>query len=185
MFITHYYLLFMKIISIAFLLSFVSLTVSYAQVFADVPENGSYIDNGVEYSYSITNESQVKEFNRYEVTLTATNKSGCPLIYIKRNDISTLFEGDPAAIARFECINANGKRLTSKGGNLRARPFFVPNERTVKNAEGKNVTTTERIHAGFILNNGQTVSSSIIVLTDSDRPKFKVRIQNFSDLAAF
>ncbi len=158
-------------------------TVIFAQWQVDLQENVPYIDNGIEYTYLITNESTVKEYNRYEVSITATNKSGCQLIYIQKDNFASLFDDDPAAIARFDCINANGKRLTSKGGNLRAKPFFVPYSRSQKNAEGKTVTITERIQGGFILANGQTISNNFIVLTDAGKPKFKLRIQNFTDLS--
>lgn len=174
----------MKKIITLFLLTIGTFSVS-AQSFGDVSENRPYVENGVEYSYTVTNESIVKEYNRYEVTIMATNKSGCPLVYIKKDDISSLFEGDPSAIARFECINANGKRLTAKGGNLRARAFYVPNKRTVTGPDGKTTTTTERIHAGYILGNGQTVSTQITVLTDGEKPRFKVRTQNFTDLSVY
>jgi hypothetical protein len=153
-----------------------------AQEFRDVPENKSVIIDGVEYFYEITNESKVKEYNRFEVTISAKNVSGCQLIYINQNKILSFFEGDPSAIARFECINANGKRLTSKGGNLKARPFYVPYSRTEKTADGKTRTINENIQGGYIFPHGRTISNSFIVLTDEGRPKFKVRTQNFTDL---
>ncbi len=166
-----------------YLISTVSFS-TFAQEYYEVLENKPLIINGVEYSYIITNESTVKEYNRFEVTVMATNKSGCQLIYINRNKLLSIFDGDPAAIARFECINANGKRLTSKGGNLKARPFYVPYSRTEKLPDGKTKTINENIMGGYILPNGQKVSQSFIVLTDEGKPKFKVRIQNFTDLTA-
>ncbi len=164
------------------LIYFIFPAIVLAQGYFDVIENEPFMNNGVEYSFAITNETTVKEYNRYEVALMATNKSGCALIYIQRNQILNLFEGDPAAIARFECINANGKRLSAKGGNLKARSFTVPYTHSITKADGKTGSITENIHAGYILGNGQSVSNSITVLTDGDRPRFKVRIQNFTDL---
>ena len=155
---------------------------SYSQEFTDVLENKAVNIDGVDYFYIITNESKVKEYNRFEVTISAKNVSGCQLIYINQNKILSFFEGDPSAIARFECINANGKRLTSKGGNLKAKPFYVPYSRTEKTADGKTRTINENIQGGYIFPHGRTISNSFIILTDEGRPRFKVRTQNFTDL---
>mgnify|MGYP006138636005 CR=1 FL=1 len=164
------------------LLSLFSSTV-FAQAMFNVGEEKPYIENGIEYSYAITNARDEKDYSRYEVSLFARNKSGCQLIYLNRGQIATLFDGDPAAVARFECINATGKRLTSKGANLRARSFSIPYRQPVVGADGKTTYNTIQVPAGFLLRNGETISNSIIVITPlGEKPSFKVRIQNFSDL---
>lgn len=165
---------------ISFLFSFTA----QAQEYFDISENEPLLINGVEYTYVIANQSTVQEYNRFEIVATATNKSGCQLIYINRRDLQSWFEGDPAAIARFDCINANGKRLTSKGANLRADPFFVPFTRFEKQADGKSRAINQNIRGGYILANGHKVTEKFIVLTNEGKPQFKVRTQRFTDLSS-
>lgn len=158
---------------------------SKAQNVIDVPENKSVTNNGVEYSYTISNERDDESYSRYEVTIMAQNKSGCQLIYLKNDNLLNLFDSDPSAIARFECLNATGKRLTSKGANLKARPFFVPYNQPEKNAEGKTVYRNVRVQGGYLLKNGGSVSNDLIVIVPKgERPRFKIRIQNFTELTA-
>lgn len=166
------------------LLCFLVSTASFGQAFLDVAEDKPTVDNGIEYSYAITNERDESDYSRYEVSIFARNNSGCQLIYLQRNDLSTLFEGDPSAIARFECLNATGKRLTSKGANLKARPFTVPYRQPEKNAEGKTVYRNVNVPAGYLLRNGESVTNTLIVIVPKgERPRFKCRIQRFSELA--
>ena len=155
-----------------------------AQEFYDILENKPLLINGVEYTYVITNESTVQEYNRFEIIATATNKSGCHLIYINQRNLQSWFDGDPASIARFDCINANGKRLTSKSTNLRAEPFYVPHTRYEKQPDGKSRTINENIRGGYFLANGHKVTEKFIVLTNEGKPQFKIRTQKFSDLTA-
>ncbi|MFN3783480.1 MAG: hypothetical protein ACK4R6_06155 [Spirosomataceae bacterium] len=73
--------------------------------------------------------------------------------------------------------------MTSKGANLRARSFSIPYRQPVVGADGKTTYNTIQVPAGFLLRNGETISNNIIVITPlGEKPSFKVRIQNFSDL---
>lgn len=150
--------------------------VTNAQNVVELKEDTPAENKGIEYSYTIRNERTEDTYSRYEVTVMATNKSGCMLIYLKRenDDTRSIFEGDLSAIARFECVNATGRRLTSKGANVRARPFTVPY--TVNGS-------TIQVEGGYLLRNGTSVSADIIVIVPKgERPKFKVRIQDFAEL---
>jgi hypothetical protein len=66
----------MKNIIIPFFACQIFLTFCYAQNYHEVIENKPLSIEGVEYSYIITNESMVKDFNRFEITIMATNNSG-------------------------------------------------------------------------------------------------------------
>jgi hypothetical protein len=152
-------------------------TLAQSQEVFEVIEDKPTAQNGIEYSYTIRNERTEESYSRYEVTIMAQNKSGCPLIYFKKagDELNSIFEGDPSAIARFECMNATGKRLTSKGANVKAKAFKVPFT--------QNGTTTQ-IEGGYLLKNGSKVSTDLIVIVPKgEKPKFKVRIQNFSEMA--
>ncbi|WP_020598216.1 hypothetical protein [Spirosoma panaciterrae] len=137
--------------------------------------------NGIEYGYAIRNESKKEvgskgSFNRYELTVYVTNKSGCTRLFFPRQTTFGLQDQD--LLANFDCVNATGARLTSKTTTVRARPFSVPYSTSTKNAEGKVVTTTIQVQAGHMLENGETVSNNIIVLVpDGEQPQMRVRVQ--------
>lgn len=78
--------------------------------------------------YSIKNVS-IKEvsnshFSRYEVTLYATNKSECSQVVLFGQSL-TENEFEMKMLAKFDCINATGARLTSKSDEVSAKPMFV------------------------------------------------------------
>jgi len=159
--------------------------ISKAQNVIDITEGKSMVSNGIEYSYAISNERDEESYSRYEVTIMAQNKSGCQLIYLKNDNVLSLFDSDPSAIARFECLNATGKRLTSKGANLKAKAFYVPYSQPEKNAEGKTVFRNVKVQGGYLLKNGSSVSNDLIVIVPKgERPRFKIRVQNFTELTA-
>ncbi|GAA4467447.1 hypothetical protein GCM10023189_51130 [Nibrella saemangeumensis] len=172
--------------SILSFLLIATLSVSaMAQASFDLEETKPVALNGIEYGFAIRNESKKDvgskgSFGRFEVTVYATNKSGCTKLLLPKQ---TLFgQQDQDLLAQFDCINATGMRLTSKSGNVRAPEFFVPYSTTTKNAEGKTVTNTIQVKAGHILHNGETVSSNFIVIVpESELPRMKVRIREFLD----
>ncbi len=135
---------------------------------------------GIEYGYFIKNEQQKtvkdEEYNRFEITLYATNKSGCTKIYAER--ISLLSSEAANIIAGFNCTNANGKRLTAKAGNVKARDFYV-NAKLQEN--GKEVTKTVKV--GYIFRNGETLKTNIIVLVPKgERPVIQFTANNLPEL---
>src|SRR6201986_430369 len=99
-----------------FLLSF---STAFCQI-ADLTEKKPVTYDGIEYGYLIKNEqtktAKGEEYSRFEITLFATNKSGCRKLYAQR----TTYRTDDYAnlLATFNCSNANGKRLTAKSGTV-------------------------------------------------------------------
>jgi ATP-dependent protease Clp ATPase subunit len=164
--------MFYKNCFISFSFCFLSL-ISAAQVM-DVDDKKPATLNGIEYGYIIKNE-QIKsasneEFSRFEITLYATNKSGCTKLYADR--ISQ--DGKPNVIATFYCNNANGKRLTAKGGDVSAKEFDVPVKVNDK---------TTNIKAGYIFRNGETVRNNIIVLIPKgDKPAMQCTVNYLPEL---
>jgi hypothetical protein len=132
-------------------------------------EKKPVLENGIEYGFSIKNE-QIKsakgeEYSRYEITLYATNKTGCSKLYADRKSLLSGTE-DPNLIATFTCNNANGKRLTAKGGKVRAREFYITANVT---ENGKEVSKS--VKAGFLFRNNETIKDNIIVLVPKgERP---------------
>jgi hypothetical protein len=169
-----------KHISFLFVLLLFSFCVS-AQI-TELEEKKPETLNGVEYGWYIRNEQQKnvkdEEYSRFEITLYTTNKSGCSKIFLDRSSISSSSQEQASTIASFSCLNANGKRFTSKGGSVKAKEFYV----NVKLKEdGKDVTRSTK--AGYIFRNGETISNNIIVLVPKgERPKVQCILNLLTEL---
>ncbi|MEO5647825.1 MAG: hypothetical protein ABIQ56_05650 [Chitinophagaceae bacterium] len=156
---------------------------NFAQML-DLEEKKPVLSNGIEYGYIIKNE-QVKavkdeEYSRYEITLYASNKSGCTKLYADRE---TIFGESPNMLVNFECNNATGKRLTSKGGKVYAKLFYIPLKTTEKDSEGKSYTKTTSTKAGYIFRNGDTIQDKIIVIVPrGERPVMRAVVNSLQEL---
>lgn len=153
----------------SFLLSIMLIASAAASAqIIDLAEKKPAFVNEVEYGYIIKNEqtknAKGEEYGRYEITLYATNKSGCTRLFAER---STIYSTDaPNLLATFNCTNANGKRLTAKSGDVKARDFNV----NVKVKEGDK-EVTRLVRAGYMFRNGETLKTNIIVLVPlGERP---------------
>ena len=165
--------------SFLLLTMFIVFSSASAQI-TDLGEKKPALINGVEYGYIIKNEqtkaNKGEEYGRYEITLYATNKSGCTKLYAERTAIYSY--DDPSLLATFNCTNANGKRLTAKSGNVKAREFNV----NVKVKEGgKELNRVAR--AGYMFRNGETLKANIIVLVPlNERPVISCSLNSLPEL---
>lgn len=165
---------------ILLLTMFTVLSTAQAQL-ADLGEKKPVTIDGVEYGYIIKNEqtknSKGEEYSRYEITLYATNKSGCTKLFADRT--AAFYSSDPPnLLVTFYCTNANGKRFTAKSGTVTARDFNV----NVKLKEGdKEVTRVAR--AGYIFRRGETLRNNIIVLVPiNERPVINCSLNTLPEL---
>jgi len=154
--------------------------VAFAQA-NDIDEKKPATVNGIEYGYYIKNEQtksvKDEEYGRFEITLYATNKSGCTKLYADRTTLSSSSES-LNLIASFNCTNANGKRLTAKSGTVKARDFYV-NAKMQEN--GKDVTRS--VKAGYIFRNGEMLKTNIIVLVPKgERPVIQFTANELQEL---
>ena len=165
--------------SFLILLFLLSFSTAFCQI-ADLTEKKPVTYDGIEYGYLIKNEqtktAKGEEYSRFEITLFATNKSGCTKLYAQRTSYRT--DDYPNLLATFNCSNANGKRLTAKSGTVKARDFYVP----VKIKEnGKEVT--QNVQAGYMFRNGETIKTNIIVLVPKDeKPVLQCSVNNLQEL---
>jgi hypothetical protein len=155
-----------------------------AQQSVDLADGEPELINGIEYGFTIRNErtKEVRDeaYSRYEVTVYVTNRSGCTRLMFPRQ--TTFGLENQNLLAEFDCLNATGKRMTSKSSTLRAKPFTVPYSTQVKNAEGKMVTNTIQVPAGHALRNGETVSENFIVIVPmGEKPRMKARVRELVD----
>jgi hypothetical protein len=82
---------------------------SFSQQIVDLEENAPYSYNGFEYGFYISNErsKEVKgdDFERYEVNLYITNKSGCNKLIPFKNSSSK--PDEEIVVGEFNCKKAN------------------------------------------------------------------------------
>lgn len=152
----------------------------HAQQVVNLDEGQPFVNSGLEYGYYISNEGskEVKgeDYDRFEINLTVTNNSGCiKLIPFKTGyNGSSTNEGD-ILIAEFNCVNATGKRLTSKKGTVSAKPWYS-NVR-IRDESTKDKYKTVNGQVGYAIRNGQTVTNRIVVIVaKGERPKVNCRI---------
>ena len=169
----------MRNILIAFLMSTSFIAGAQSK---PVTEETPFSADGIEYGYSIKNisskEVSNKDFSRYEVTLYATNKSECSRIVLFGQNMN-LFESDNQALARFDCVNATGARLTSKSGEVNAKPMYVVARVSTRDEKGKQIYENQKVQVGYYIGVGETVEQNIIFIVPlNSKPDIKVRIVN-------
>ncbi len=178
----------MRKIIILSVTSFFVLT-AFSQQVVDLAENTPYEHNGLEYGYYVSNESskEVKgeDYERYELNLYVTNKSGCiKIVPFKGNwtgSTGSAGSNDDIQVAEFNCTNATGKRLTAKKGSVTAKPWYtnvrIPDEST------KDKYKTVYAQVGYAIRNGQTLTTRIIVIVPKgQKPKLNCRIIYLPDV---
>lgn len=147
-----------------------------------ITEEAPLVLDGIEYGYSIKNvstkEVSNKEFSRYEVSLYATNKSECSRVILFGQSLSELFS-DSKALAKFDCINATGARLTAKSGEVNAKPMYVTARVSVKDDKGKSTMENQKVQIGYYLGVGESVENNVIFIVPlNTKPDIKVRVIN-------
>jgi len=161
---------------------------AFSQQVTSLEENVPYSFNGMDYGYYISNESskEVKgeEFDRFEVTVYVTNKSGClKLIPFKNGWVSSEGSGgkDEILVAEYNCTNATGKRMTAKKGLVGAKPWYSYVK--VPDPQAKDKYKMEHAQVGDAIRNGQTITNRIIVIVPKgEKPVFNCRIIDFPDI---
>jgi hypothetical protein len=153
-----------------------------AQQSKAITEEAPLVADEMEYGYSIKNvstkEVSDKEFSRYEVTLYVTNKSGCSRVVLLDQNLSQLFS-DARVLAKFDCINATGARLTSKSGDVGAKPMYITARVNTKDDKGKSITENQKVQVGYYLGVGETAEENVIFIVPLNaKPEIKVRVVN-------
>ena len=155
----------------------------FAQQVVDLSENTPHQNDGLEYGYYISNESsrEVKgeDYERYEVNIYVTNKSGCiKIIPFRSGWTGSSGSGtskDDILVAEFNCTNATGKRLTQKKGSVNAKPWYS-NVR-VLDEQVKDKYKMINAQLGYAIHNGQTLTTRMIVIVPKgEQPKMNCRI---------
>jgi hypothetical protein len=154
----------------------------YAQQIIDLQEKIPYQYNGLEYGYYITNEKskEVKgdDMDRYEIVLYVSNKSNTLRIF-PFPSIENV--EDELSVAEFSCRNATGKRLTSKNGKVKAKPWFAQ-VRVAEEAQSAKLKFVKG-QVGYAIKNGETISTKIIVIVPKgERPVVTCRAVDYPQI---
>ncbi|MBE7171110.1 MAG: ABC transporter permease [Williamsia sp.] len=166
-----------------FILSFlVASLFAGAQQSKPITEEDPLEVDGIEYGFAIRNASTRevgnKDFSRYEVTFYATNKSQCSRVILFGQSMSP-FESDVKLLAKFDCINATGARLTSKSGEVSAKPMFVNAKVNTKDDKGKSFVEMQKVQIGFYVGIGETIEQNVILIVPlNSKPDVRVRVLN-------
>jgi hypothetical protein len=169
-----------KCISIALLVGSFFTNAANAQII-ELEEKQTVSENGFEYGYLIKNEQSktVKgdEYSRYEITLFITNKTGCTKLIADKEKFS-ISDIDPNKLAIFECLNATGKRFTSKKASVDAKDYFVRAKIKIGDKE-----ETKSVKVGYIFRNGESLRNNIVVIVPlNERPKISCSINSLQEL---
>ena len=170
--------------SILLIFCIFSFQFCFSQASYTIEEGKPYVLNGIEYGYEIRNERKKElkkeEFARYEITAFVTNRSGCTKLMFPRQTLLLGLDYQDV-MAEFDCLNATGKRLTSKSAKVKAREFTAPYTYTTKGTDGKDFKHNVTVKVGNMLRNGETVTNNfVVILPEGERPNMKVRIvENF------
>lgn len=153
-----------------------------AQQSRPITEENPLSSDGIEYGYSIRNvntrEVSNKDFSRYEVTLYVTNKSECSRVVLFGQSLNP-FEDQMRTLAKFDCVNATGARLTSKSSELYAKPMFVNARVRTRDDKGKYVFENQKVQVGYYIGIGETVEETVIFIVPlNSKPDIKVRVVN-------
>lgn len=154
-------------------------SLSNAQLLSEISSDKPVVIDDVEYGYMITNETTKeaggKEMSRYVVTIYGKNNSTCLKLFLFEN---RSFLGSSSAendLAKFNCINATGQRLTSKGGTVELRPFYANAKVPLRGTDGKAVNQDMKVQIGYALRPSESVTRSIIVICPlGEKPKMQV-----------
>jgi hypothetical protein len=174
-------------ISLLLALGITCITRLAAQQVVDLEENKPYTYNGLDYGFYVTNEGskEVKgeSYDRYELNLYVTNKSGCIKMFpLRLGQSGQLNDNDGYVVAEFNCKNATGKRLTAKSGKVEATPWYSQVKVDPAQVSGTN-NGMVNAQIGYAIKPGQTLTRRIIVIVPrGERPKLTCRIVYIPDV---
>lgn len=146
----------------------------------NIEENIPIELNGLKISYKILNHTVKKiknlEYERYKIKFEAKNISGSDIINLEGNIDETSFDFSSSKetsndLVMFNCLNANGKRLTSKEIKLILKPYRISYKFKSYDKKGKEKNITKYITIANIIRNEETISNTaIFIVSKGDKP---------------
>lgn len=171
----------MKKLKTLFLFTLIISSMSVIEVNSQNIEENTPIElNGLKISYRILNHTVKKikntEYERYEIKFEVKNISGTEIINLEGDKDETTIDFSTKEtnnnLVTFNCLNANGKRLTSKEKRLAIKPHIIEYKFNSYNKKGEKTTITKYITTAHVFSKGETISSTAIFLVPKgEKPK--------------
>ncbi len=169
------------------LLLLFSIILSQAQTPQALSIDKPIVIDGIEYGYYIKNESTKeasgKDMSRFEVMIYAKNIAPCLKMFLfeRRTAFSDVAVAKEA-LARFDCTNATGQRLTSKSGTISAKPFYTIARTEVKDCATSKIKIEEvRAQIGFGLKVNEVSSSMLVIIVPfGEKPNMQLVTLNYT-----
>ncbi len=166
---------------------FFVLSFLHAQESFPVSDSIPAVQDGLKMGYTILNFETKSvgdkgDFARYQVSFYVTNVTNQPRIIFYKQD--QFFNNDiDSNFVRFDCLNATGARLTSKGALIAANPCYSI-AMVYDNCATKDKLVKRKVQLGYFIKPGETISSKkILIVPLNEQPNVKVSIlQNSSFL---
>jgi len=141
----------------------------FAQQAVTVTDSMPAMFNGLQMGFQILKQSEKEvgdkgNFSRYSLRFYVTNTTNEAKIIMYKQGFNPLGGSSPE-VARFNCLNATGARLTSKTASLQAPPCNV-----LADVEDKDCATNKTSHAqrfvqiGYWIKAGQTIHTDAIMI---------------------
>jgi hypothetical protein len=159
------------------------IQVAHSQTFQPIEENQVLEANGLTYGYRIKSlqKKAVKnkgDFDRYELVAYITNNRGCDItVRLTGNETQEQLRQLQVPLIEFECGNATGYRLTSKGTMIRAEEHRINYKFFTKDNQGKNIENRASALAGYFFAAGSTREDTFIVIVPiGEKPTLQARL---------
>ncbi len=139
--------------------------------------------NGFKMGYIVLNTTEKEvgdkgNFSRYQLQFYVTNTTTEPKITWYRQGFN-LPDNDPSPLlARFNCINATGARLTTKEAQVQAKACYVMAKVDDKDcSNGKTAQNKRQVQIGYWIKPGETIAAKAIVIVPlNQQPDIKVTL---------
>ncbi|WP_199138750.1 hypothetical protein [Pedobacter sp. ASV12] len=143
-------------------------------------KDGQTLDlNGISVTFNIINKESIEvkdqSFDRYKVVATVKNNS--PKSFnVRLASASDLSAALKSKIVELNCLNATGARLTSKKLDVGMKAHMITVTYPGKDKDGKFVSQTMTVVAGYYFDAGQTLQSdAIFIVPKGETPQVSVR----------
>ena len=154
-----------------------------AQQSVPVTEASPIESNGLRIGYNILQESEKEvgkkgNFNRYNIEFYVTNTTNEAKMILYKQGFN-LFGSDVSAnLVQFNCKNATGARLTTKGSTLLAKPCNVLAVVEDKDcSSNKTIQSKRSVQIGFWIRAGETISNKgIVIVPLNEKPDMSVTL---------
>jgi hypothetical protein len=136
----------------------------WAQQAFQVTDQQPGMVNGLQMGYNIKSQETKTvgdkgDFSRYSVQFYVTNTTSEAKIMLFKNSYNSSDQ-----LVQFNCLNATGARLTSKGATISAPACNITALVDDRDGSGKTVKNKRFVQIGYWIQAGQTLTANVILI---------------------